>query len=185
CKLGARLVNASPAQLAALRRAFRPVYAALDEDPQTRAAIVEIERLKQSTPPGPGLPACPGRAPGSTAPSSPQDRSAVNGTYRFTVTVAQWRAIGITAPYTVAQNHGIFTILLHDGVWRAHQRAEVRLDHPNFSGRYTVKGDEITFVYAVPGAPPGAPPPATVRLTLAGGELRLTAVVSRDPCVRP
>jgi hypothetical protein len=84
----------------------------------------------------------------------------------------------------VAQNHGIFTIVLRKGIWRAHQRADVRLDYPDFSGAYTVKGDRITFVYAVPEAPPGAPPPATVRWKLASDALHLTVIAERDPGVR-
>ncbi|HZQ64942.1 MAG TPA: TRAP transporter substrate-binding protein DctP [Gaiellaceae bacterium] len=184
CKTGGRLVDASPAQLAALRRALAPVYAALEEDPQTKAAIEQIGQLKRRTPPGPVLATCPGRAPAPPAPGSPQARSAVDGIYRFTVTAAQIWATGVTSRYAVAQNHGTFTIVLHDGRWRVHQRADVRLDYPDFSGTYSVIGGRITFVYAVPGAPPGAPPPATVRWKLGGGELRLTVVAERDPGIR-
>jgi TRAP-type transport system periplasmic protein len=50
CKSGAHLVNASPADLAALRKAVAPVYASLERDPQTRAYIAQIERMKGPAP---------------------------------------------------------------------------------------------------------------------------------------
>ncbi len=53
CALGARFVNATPADLAALRRALSVVYQHLQADPQTRAFIQQIQRLKNSTPAGP------------------------------------------------------------------------------------------------------------------------------------
>jgi TRAP-type transport system periplasmic protein len=53
CAMGARFVNASPSDLAALRRALSVVYQHLETDPQTRAFIEQIQRLKSSTPTGP------------------------------------------------------------------------------------------------------------------------------------
>ena len=53
CALGARFVNATPADLAALRRALSVVYQHLQADPQTRVFIQQIQRLKNSTPAGP------------------------------------------------------------------------------------------------------------------------------------
>ncbi len=55
CNSGAAFVNASNADLAALRDAFAPVYAELEQDPQTAAFIADIEELKQQTPPGAAL----------------------------------------------------------------------------------------------------------------------------------
>jgi hypothetical protein len=53
CAMGARFVNASPADLTALRRSLSVVYQHLDNDPQTRAFIQQIQRLKNSTLAGP------------------------------------------------------------------------------------------------------------------------------------
>jgi TRAP-type C4-dicarboxylate transport system substrate-binding protein len=53
CALGARFLNATPADLAALRRALSIVYQHLEADPQTRAFIQQIQRLKNATPAGP------------------------------------------------------------------------------------------------------------------------------------
>jgi TRAP-type transport system periplasmic protein len=53
CAMGARFVNATPADLAALRRSLSVVYQNLDRDPQTRAFLQQIQRLKNTTPAGP------------------------------------------------------------------------------------------------------------------------------------
>ena len=53
CAMGARFVTATPADLAALRRSLSAVYQNLEADPQTRAFIQQIQRLKDATPPGP------------------------------------------------------------------------------------------------------------------------------------
>src|SRR5262249_27214780 len=45
CESGARFADASPADLAGLRTAFAPVYASLDQDPQTKAFIAQIQQL--------------------------------------------------------------------------------------------------------------------------------------------
>jgi hypothetical protein len=65
CAIGVRFVTATPVDLAALRRALAVVYQSLEADPQTRAFIRQIQRLKTMTPPGPGLriPASCTRAP--------------------------------------------------------------------------------------------------------------------------
>jgi TRAP-type C4-dicarboxylate transport system substrate-binding protein len=53
CALGARLATATPADLAALRAAFSPVYQSLEASPQTSTFIGQIQQLKRTTPPGP------------------------------------------------------------------------------------------------------------------------------------
>jgi TRAP-type C4-dicarboxylate transport system substrate-binding protein len=58
CALGARFATATPADLAALRRALTPVYRSLEADPQASAFIRQIQALKKATPPGP-VPAIP------------------------------------------------------------------------------------------------------------------------------
>jgi TRAP-type C4-dicarboxylate transport system substrate-binding protein len=62
CAMGARFAMATPADLAALRRALSVVYRSLDRDPQTRADIGQIQLLKKKTPPGPVLAIPPGCA---------------------------------------------------------------------------------------------------------------------------
>jgi TRAP-type C4-dicarboxylate transport system substrate-binding protein len=53
CSTGARFATATPADLAALHRAFAPVYRSLETDVQTSAFIAQIQALKKSTLPGP------------------------------------------------------------------------------------------------------------------------------------
>jgi TRAP-type C4-dicarboxylate transport system substrate-binding protein len=55
CAYGARFVDATPADLAAMRRTLSAVYQSLETDPQTRAFIRLIQQLKTATPPGPAL----------------------------------------------------------------------------------------------------------------------------------
>lgn len=55
CAIGARFVTATPADLAAMRRSLSAVYQKLETDPQTRAFIQQIQRLKAATPLGPPL----------------------------------------------------------------------------------------------------------------------------------
>jgi TRAP-type C4-dicarboxylate transport system substrate-binding protein len=62
CRRGwLRFLTASPADLAALRRAVQPVYAQLDRDPQTRGYIRQIEVMSRGIPAEP-VPACGRRA---------------------------------------------------------------------------------------------------------------------------
>jgi TRAP-type transport system periplasmic protein len=55
CAIGARFINATPADLAAMRRSLSAVYHNLETDPRTRAFIQQIQQLKTATPPGPAL----------------------------------------------------------------------------------------------------------------------------------
>ena len=89
CKSGARFANASEADLAALRTAFAPVYASLEQDPETKAFIEQIQALKRSTPAGAPLaiPAgCTGVAPAAPAAAQQQAAGDLSGTYRWTIT---------------------------------------------------------------------------------------------------
>ncbi len=127
------------------------------------------------------------RAAATTGPRAIRtvaDRSAVNGTYRVTISDADLRANGVTDPGAIRENHGIFTWFLHDGSWRLHQRTSNPVNPPGPPAPYTVKGDRITFVFAAPGAPPGAPPPLTMRWKLASRELHFTVIRGGDPIVR-
>jgi TRAP-type C4-dicarboxylate transport system substrate-binding protein len=64
CRLGARFRTATNAQLAALRRAFAPVYAELVKEPETSMNLREIEQLRRATQPG-RSPAVPTHCPAS------------------------------------------------------------------------------------------------------------------------
>ncbi len=114
---------------------------------------------------------------GSTA-----DQSALNGTYRFAISDADLRAHGVTNPGVIHENHGLFTWVLRDGRWQAHQRA-ANISNPNFAGSYKLRGARISFVFRGPGEP-DAPPAMTMRWKLAGGKLRFTVISGGDAIVR-
>jgi TRAP-type C4-dicarboxylate transport system substrate-binding protein len=55
CEAGSRFVKATSADLAALRRSLSVVYGTMERDPQTKSFLLQIQRLKGSTQPGPAL----------------------------------------------------------------------------------------------------------------------------------
>jgi len=137
CQSGARFADASPAELASLRNAFAPVYASLDQDPQTKAFIQQIKALKQSTPAGAPLaiPAgCTGTAPEQPADSSGTAPAGLNGTYRYLLTKEDARKVGDPE---VDQFPHVSTVKLRDG----------KVDGGCFGqgATYSVTGGRITF----------------------------------------
>ena len=137
CRSGARFANASPADLAALRGAFAPVYASLERDPQTKAFIEGIQALKQSTPAEAPLaiPAgCTGTAPQQPAASAGTAPADLNGTYRYVLTKEDARKVGDPE---VDQFPHVNTVKLRDG----------KVDGGCFGqgATYSVTGDQITF----------------------------------------
>src|SRR6266508_5051254 len=97
CQSGARFTNASQADLAALRNAFAPAYASLEQDPVTKAFIQRIQALKRSTPVEAPLaiPAgCTGKAPAHPAASTGTAPAGLNGTYRYLLTKEDARKVG-------------------------------------------------------------------------------------------
>ena len=78
CTLGARFARASAADVAGLRAAFAPALADLRRDPQTKAFIDQILKLKQSTAAGPALAIPPGCA--ATLSSTPSRHTKTGGT---------------------------------------------------------------------------------------------------------
>jgi TRAP-type transport system periplasmic protein len=137
CQSGARFANASQADLAALRKAFAPVYASLAQDPQTKAFIQRIQTLKQSTPAAAPLaiPAgCTGKAPAQPAVSQGTAPADLNGTYRYVITKEEARKAGDPE---WDKNPTVTTVILKDG----------QMDKgPGGPGTtYSVTGDRITF----------------------------------------
>jgi TRAP-type transport system periplasmic protein len=154
CKSGARFADASPADIAGLRTAFAPVYASLDQDPQTKAFIAQIQQLKQRTPPGPALaipPGCTGPAPASSPAPSPVSTStahaggtaiALAGTWtQASYTRAEFFAAGPDPGEDTPDNWGQppNTLKLgHGRFWKSGNPGSL-------IGTYVVRGDKITF----------------------------------------
>jgi TRAP-type C4-dicarboxylate transport system substrate-binding protein len=137
CQLGARFATASPADLAALRTAFAPVYASLEQDPQTKAFIQRIQALKRSTPAAAPLaiPAgCTGKAPERPVHPPGTVPAALNGTYRYVLTKEEARQGGEA---DLREFPSVVTATLKDG----------HMDNgPGEPGTtYAVDGDRITF----------------------------------------
>ena len=137
CSAGGRFAHASDGDVAALEAAFAPVYAKLEQDPETKAFIERIRTLKQSTPPDPELTVpsdCTGKAPEHVAADTGNAPAELNGTYRYVLTQADADKVGDTDTGYPA----VTTIRLRDG----------QLEGGCFGalgGTYSVDADRITF----------------------------------------
>jgi TRAP-type transport system periplasmic protein len=137
CQSGTRFANASRTDLASLRKAFAPVYASLEQDPQTKAFIQRIRALKRSTPAAAPLaiPAgCTGKAPEQPAGNTGTAPADLNGTYRYLLTKEDARKAGDPELDAFPQ---VTTVKLRDG----------QVDGGCFGqgATYSVSGDRITF----------------------------------------
>jgi TRAP-type transport system periplasmic protein len=151
CKSGARFANASQADLAALRTAFAPVYASLEQDPKTKAFIKQIQALKQSTPAGAPLaiPAgCTGVAPAAPAAAQQQAAGDLNGTYRWTITKQDVVASKTEdkSPEHLATFPWMFTMTLDDGTWTLSHR-EAGQPYTDGADTYALEGDRLSFTW--------------------------------------
>jgi TRAP-type transport system periplasmic protein len=153
CASGTRFADASHADLAALRNAFAPVYAQVEQDPQTRQFIAEINRLKQHTPPGAALvipggctgPA-PGSAPGSGSPAGGTKAGQVtplDGVWEVSYTRAELVAAHPDPSEVVPGSYGSFTLTLHRG-HSSFTRPGAR-PSPQTTATYVVRGDTVIF----------------------------------------
>jgi TRAP-type transport system periplasmic protein len=136
CAAGARFAEASAADLAALEAAFAPVYANLQQHPETKAFISRIQALKESTPPGPELAIptdCTGTAPEQAADEQESAPAHLNGTYRYTLTEEDARTAG---EEDLSRYPHTNTYVLKDGHFDA---------TGGFTGSYSVAGNRIIF----------------------------------------
>jgi TRAP-type transport system periplasmic protein len=151
CESGARFANASLADLAALRKAFTPVYASLQQDAQTKAFIQRIQALKRSTSAGAPLAipvGCTGKAPTPSAVRTGSALASLNGTYRWTMTKQDAIASKTEdkSPEHLAAFPWTFTMRLKDGMWSLSHREN---GQPFTDGRSTFasKGNRISFTW--------------------------------------
>jgi hypothetical protein len=148
CRNGAAIVIASPADVAALRRAAAPVYAELERDPTTKELIVAIRALARTSASASAAAACGrGRAPNAPGASAGVrgGRPAIpEGAYRAEITFEEMVARGVDAA-TASTNSGIMTLTLSDGRWRGHTQSD-RYAGPDCTGRYSYSRKRVIFL---------------------------------------
>ena len=163
CESGARFANASEADLTAMREAFTPVYAALRQDAETAAFIDQIEAMKQSTPSGDGLVIpenCTGRAKAPASPGQGEPVTALNGTYRWTITEedALVSPTEDKSPEHLATFPWVFTVTILDGTWTMSRRdgdgdfveatnEEISVSEDRITFQWG--GSELTFTFSL------------------------------------
>ena len=135
CRRGQlRFLTASPADVAALRRAVQPVYGQLGRDAQTRRYIHQIEAMRQGISPEPA-PGC-AQVPRLAGKAGPLD-----GVWRFTTTAADLRAAGVGQGDIVPENYGTYTFVIDRGRFAFTQ--ENRQACTWAYGTFTVTGDRF------------------------------------------
>jgi TRAP-type C4-dicarboxylate transport system substrate-binding protein len=151
CRRGLlHFLTASPADLAALRRAVQPVYDQLQRDPQTRGYIRQIEAMRKGIPPEPAPRCGPTARLGVTA-------GPLDGVWQVTDTAAELRAASGTAQGDVVpENYGAWTLVLDRGHFAVTQEDNTACTWAY--GTFTVKGDRMEWLVTNGGgiAPTGA-----------------------------
>jgi TRAP-type C4-dicarboxylate transport system substrate-binding protein len=151
CRRGLpHFLAASPADLAALRRAVQPVYDQLQRDPQTRDYIRQIEAMRKGIPPEPA-PRC-GHTARLSVTAGPLD-----GVWQVTDTAAELRTTSGTAQGDVVpENYGAWTLVLDRGHFAVTQEDQQACTWA--FGTFTVKGDRFEWLVTDGGgiAPTGA-----------------------------
>lgn len=141
CAAGARLSEASEAELADLEEAFASVYADFREDPATGEFLDQIQEVKASMPAEPTLnvPAdCTGEPPSGEPASSGTTPRYLNGVYRYTITKqdAIDAGEGDDSEYPMTQ-----TWWLENGSWKGSGGS---------AGNYWVNGDRFFMEWTEP-----------------------------------
>jgi TRAP-type C4-dicarboxylate transport system substrate-binding protein len=136
CRRGVAFTIASQSELADLRTALEPVYAALEADPETKSKIEAITNLKTEVAASAEAPACT-----STEPPAKESRIP-DGTYETTVTEADYRKAGLSEE--VGANPGVFRMIFDAGELTF--IGPIRDGEPNDDGEYgsyTVFRDQL------------------------------------------
>ncbi len=174
CRAGlVRFVEATPADLAALRRAVRPVYAQLDADSETQQQIAQIQALRAHTSPEPPL-RCP------TTPSPHVAAGPLDGAYKFTITYGELQAAGADPGELSADNVGTFTFVFDRG--RFAETAENPQTCAWDYGSVNVTGSKLSLLYrAGGGISPGAANSPGEQFTLGWSLYRGSLTMRRVP----
>jgi hypothetical protein len=140
CRRGLlRFLAASPADLAALRRAVQPVYDQLERDLQTRHYVRQIEAMRSGLAPDPA-PSCAetARLAGGDGP--------LDGVWRFTDDVAELAAAdGTSQGDEVPENYGMWTLVLDRGRFAFTQEDQQACTWGY--GTFKVRGDRFEWLF--------------------------------------
>jgi TRAP-type C4-dicarboxylate transport system substrate-binding protein len=164
---GLRLVTASTADRAALRRAVVPVYRTLDRDRLTRELIARIRALRRRTPPTDSV-RCPGKASAAASVIGPFD-----GRWQTSMTVAQLRRAGATRELATMLR-GSWTARFAAGHFELRNRGTGARAY----GSLVVHGDRARFVFSRAVGLEGGQA-AEVRWSLYQGRLLFTRIPGR------
>lgn len=138
CRMGANLVEATPADLDALKAAVEPVYRTIERGAGNRAAIESIRQLKGDA--KAETISCPD---GTPAPQDDRARAELEGTFRMSLSeqeLAESPLLGDPGEVN-DENWGELTLRLEDGSVRYSQRNE--LADFEVSGTYSTDGDAL------------------------------------------
>jgi TRAP-type C4-dicarboxylate transport system substrate-binding protein len=146
CRRGIKVVSASPADLAGLQAAVRPVYTMLEANPSTRAYIAQITAMRAAAGGAPGAVTCPAASAGGTASTAAE----LQGTWQVTYTQSELAAAGAPADEAAPSlgNFGRFTLRLSQGRWWWRNIGGDPAAPPADTyahGTYVVTGDKINL----------------------------------------
>lgn len=171
CASGAHAAEASARDLVALRKAWMPLYAGIDKDPQTRTFVQTIRSLKRSVRAERlRLPAACQNTGASNTSTRTGDPRALNGVYRVEWPEQELLAAGAPPAYAT-DNHGLITMTLRDGRLRLHWTYG-----RDCLGSYSVSRDTLRITQAV-----NCHGLVTATWSLRGSTLRLHVTRWTDP----
>lgn len=147
CRRGTKVVTASPADLAGLRVAVRPVYRTLEANHATRAFLSEITVMRQAAGGSPDSLTC------ASVRNTGQGNTAVSpleGSWQVTYTKQELLAAGAdpTQIYLSQETWGHFSLTLSSGHWWLRLTDGDPAVPPNYRlayGTYAVTGDKLLF----------------------------------------
>ena len=146
CDQGKVIVEASPADLAALEAAAAPVYAELERDGRTQKLIQSIRVLKEQAaePVAPSVP-CGDTGPSATPRADAGDAAGLEGIFRYETSREDLAEAGETEEGRIRENVGVYTWTLSDGRWCWKQTGPYKIGNPDDCGSYSVAGNELSL----------------------------------------
>ena len=185
CRQGVGVVAATPADLADLEAAARPVYADLERDPRTRALIERFRDMKTETRvSGERVAGCVAGPRGKPRAPSTGAASIPDGTYRKNVSEQELLRAGISEDLAF-ENQGLQTLTIKHGRFTFVTKNEANV--PTCHGDLTASGRRVVLILDPPPdcGDLGEPRPFfTATWQLTDGELRLSRMQRAIPEVQ-